>query len=360
MRRRGSGPWRSLRRRRSSTGRRASWGRRRRRGATGWCGRSRPARRSPSCGGSPPSCCSGGERPSEPGRCSNPAWAPTRPMRGSPCAALRSLPRPAASPRRGGCGRSPPDAQALAQAAVVAALIDEGQLDEAAERLAADARLRDEDRAALRLRLARARIAQGDLARAAAALGRDSSVDALAVRGWIALYRGRLDEARHLFRAAGPYAGDRRDATERTAMVALLAQVSRDSFPELGAGLLALARGDSARAIAALRDAAATLPPGAEGGRPDVLLVAARAAARLGEDGRRTALALFEEIVRTGGTGAAAPAAELEWARLLLARGETAAAVARLEHLILAYPGSAVVPEARRELARAKEAIPKS
>lgn len=266
----------------------------------------------------------------------------------------------AALARVAGDSSAPPDAQALAQAAVVAALIDEGQLDEAAERLAADARLRDEDRAALRLRLARARIAQGDLARAAAALGRDSSVDALAVRGWIALYRGRLDEARHLFRAAGPYAGDRRDATERTAMVALLAQVSRDSFPELGAGLLALARGDSARAIAALRDAAATLPPGAEGGRPDVLLVAARAAARLGEDGRRTALALFEEIVRTGGTGAAAPAAELEWARLLLARGETAAAVARLEHLILAYPGSAVVPEARRELARAKEAIPKS
>ena len=31
-----------------------------------------------------------------------------------------------------------------------------------------------------------------------------------------------------------------------------------------------------------------------------------------------------------------------------------------LEHLILSYPGSAVVPEARRELERAKGAIPKS
>jgi hypothetical protein len=255
---------------------------------------------------------------------------------------------------------APPDAQALAQAAVVAALIDEGQLDDAADRLAADPRLRDDDRAALRLRLARARIARGDLERAAAALGRDSSVDALAVRGWIALYRGQLEDARRLFRAAGPYAGDRGDATERTAMVALLAQLPRDSLPELGAGLLALARGDSARAVAALRDAAATLPPGAGGGRPDVLLVAARVAARLGDDGRRTALALFDEIVRTGGTGAAAPAAELEWARLLLARGAVAAAVAHLEHLILAYPGSALVPEARRELARAKDAIPKS
>jgi predicted Zn-dependent protease len=285
------------------------------------------------------------------------AWADA--ARASVAAGDRAAAR-AALARVAGDSSAPPEAQALAQAAFVAALIDEGQLDDAAERLGADARLHDSDRAALRLRLARARIARGDLERAAAALGRDSSVDALAVRGWIALYRGRLAEARRLFQAAGPYAGDRGDATARTAMVALLAQLPRDSFPELGAGLLALARGDSARAVVALRDAAATLPPGAEGGRPDVLLVAARVAARLGDDGRRTALALCDEIVRTGGTGAAAPAAELEWARLLVARGEIAAAVAHLEHLILAYPGSAVVPEARRELARAKDAIPKS
>ncbi|HMA39569.1 MAG TPA: hypothetical protein VKP10_05795, partial [Gemmatimonadales bacterium] len=61
-----------------------------------------------------------------------------------------------------------------------------------------------------------------------------------------------------------------------------------------------------------------------------------------------------------GGTGAAAPAAELEWARLLLRQGKAADAVAHLEHLVLTYPASAVVPEARRELERAKGAIPRS
>src|SRR5206468_1139506 len=83
-------------------------------------------------------------------------------------------------------------------------------------------------------------------------------------------------------------------------------------------------------------------------------LVAGRVAARLGPDERRVALALFAEVVRTGGSGAAAPAAELEWARLLERDQRTAEAIQHLEHLILSYPGSAVVPEARRELERAK------
>ncbi|HEX4627299.1 MAG TPA: hypothetical protein VH137_00795, partial [Gemmatimonadales bacterium] len=61
-----------------------------------------------------------------------------------------------------------------------------------------------------------------------------------------------------------------------------------------------------------------------------------------------------------GGQGAAAPAAELEWARFLARRLQTPEAIKHLEHLILTYPGSAVVPEARRELERTKGAIPKS
>ena len=72
-------------------------------------------------------------------------------------------------------------------------------------------------------------------------------------------------------------------------------------------------------------------------------------------------MALFDEIARAGAEGgAAAPAAELEWARLLIRQGHAADAIPRLEHLILTYPNSAVVPEARRELERAKGAIPKS
>jgi len=99
---------------------------------------------------------------------------------------------------------------------------------------------------------------------------------------------------------------------------------------------------------------------GGGGGRPDLLLLAGRVAARLDTAQQGTALALFDEVVRTAGQGAAAPAAELEWARLLERRAHTAEAIRHLEHLILTYPGSAVVPEARRELERAKGAIPKS
>lgn len=254
---------------------------------------------------------------------------------------------------------APPGAQALAQDALVEALIDEGQLDEAGERLQTDERLTSADRAALRVKLAQARIARGELDAADRALARDSSVDALAVSGWIALYRGRLKDAGQLFRAAGPYAGERRDATERSAMLALIERVGLDSLPELGAALLLLARRDSAAALAALNHVAMQMGPG-DTGRPDILLLAGRIAARLGTAERQTALALFDEVVRTGGYGAAPPAAELEWARLLLAEQRSAEAIAHLEHLILTYPESAVVPEARRELDYAKGAIPKS
>jgi len=252
---------------------------------------------------------------------------------------------------------APAEAQALAQAALVQTLIEGGQLDEAARRIAGDTRLGDEDRTTLRLRLVRARIAAGDLDRAGAMLARDSSVEALALKGWIALYRGRLKEAWQLFLDAGPYAGDRREATDRTAMLALLQQVPGDTFPELGGALLTLARGDSVSAVAGLRLAATRLPGT---GRPDLLLLAARVAARLGPEQQLAALALCDEVVRTGGTGAAAPAAELEWARLLERRRQTTDAIQHLEHLILSYPGSALVPEARRALERAKGAIPKS
>jgi predicted negative regulator of RcsB-dependent stress response len=250
----------------------------------------------------------------------------------------------------------PAESQVLAQTAFVQALIDEGQLDSAAARLSdINERVPEEDRQVLRFALARARIARGQLDAAAQLLAGDSSVAALAIHGWVALYRGRLKEAAGYFRAAGPYAGERRDATERTAMLALLQQVRADESPALGAALLRLARGDSANAIGALREAAAHLE---SGGRFDVLLLAGQVAAALrGREAEATAL--LEEVARVG-TGAAAPAAELAWARLQVRQGRTAQAIARLEHLILTYPGSAFVPEARRELERARGAIPRS
>src|SRR6266516_836047 len=274
---------------------------------------------------------------------------------GDRAAARAALERLAADPA------APADAQALAKATLVEILIADGQLDSAAATLgAAGDRLSGEDREALRYGLVRARLARGELDRAEQLLAADSSVDALALKGWVALYRGDLKRAGELFRDAGPYAGERRGATERAAMLALLQQVGEAENKDLGAALLLLARGDSTAAVGALRRAAGALP--AHSGRADVLLLAGRVAMALGGAHDSTAAMLFAEIVAGAGTaaGAAPPAAELAWARLLLRRGKAEDAVAHLEHLILTYPTSAVVPEARRELERAKGAIPRS
>ena len=251
------------------------------------------------------------------------------------------------------------DATALGQASLLQILIADGQLDVAEARLeTSKTALTADDRGALRLALAKARIARGELDRADAALGDDSSVAAIAQRGWIALYRGNLKDAMEAFRVAGPYAADRAAATERTAMMALLHRIQEESSPELGAALLTLARGDSVAGVAALRRAASRLP--VQGGRLEVLLLAGQVAAQKGGEQEPTAVALFDEIVHAGGEGAAPPAAELEWARLLVRTGRSAEAIPHLEHLILTYPNSAFVPEARRVLERARGAIPKS
>jgi len=253
----------------------------------------------------------------------------------------------------------PPEAHAAAQAALIQVLIADGQLDVAAERLASDKTpITADDRATLRLTLAQARVAHGDLERAEAALGHDSSVVAMAERGWIALYRGNLQGAMSAFRAAGPYAADRAAATARTAMMAMLQRIQEESSPELGAALLTLARGDTVAAIAALRRAASHFPE--QGGRLEVLLLAGQVAAQKSGEQEQTAIALFDEIVRAGGEGAAPAAAELEWSKLLVRGGRSTEAIPHLEHLILTYPNSAFVPEARRVLERAKGAIPKS
>ena len=251
------------------------------------------------------------------------------------------------------------DSNGVAQSALIQLLIADSQLDLAQERLAATSTaITADDRAALRLELARARIARGELDRAAAALGDDSSVAAIAQRGWVELYRGNLKNAMDAFRTAGPYATDRAAATERTAMMAMLQRIQDEKSAELGAALLTLARGDSVAAIAALRRAAARFPE--QGGRLEVMLLAGQVAAQKGGELEATAIALFDEIVRIGGEGAAPPAAELDWSRLLVRNGRSADAIPHLEHLILTYPNSAFVPEARRVLERAKGAIPKS
>src|SRR5438034_1409556 len=250
---------------------------------------------------------------------------------------------------------APAEAHAIAEAALLQVLVADGQLDVAQERLTRATAITADDLAALRLALSQARVARGELDRAETVLGEDSSVAVVAQRGWIALYRGNLKAAMDDFRLAGPYATDRAAATERTAMMAMLQRIPQQSSPDLGAALLTLARGDSVAASNALRRAAAKLPE--QGGRLEVLLLAGQLAAQKGGDQAQTATALFDEVVRAGGEGAAPAAAELEWARLLVRRGQNAEAIPHLEHLILTYPSSAFVPEARRVLERATAAI---
>src|SRR6266516_3876749 len=174
---------------------------------------------------------------------------------------------------------APAEAHAVAEAALLQVLIADGQLDVAEERLtAARTSITADDRAALRLALSQARVARGELDRAETVLGEDSSVAAVAQRGWIALYRGNLKAAMDDFRLAGPCATDRAAATERTAMLAMLQRIPQQSSPDLGAALLTLARGDSVAAIIALRRAAAKLPE--QGGRLEVLLLAGQLAAQ--------------------------------------------------------------------------------
>jgi tetratricopeptide (TPR) repeat protein len=260
---------------------------------------------------------------------------------------------------------APPDAQAMAQGALLEVLIADGQLDAATARLAElHGTIAGDAEETLRLALARARMTHGDLDQADRLLADDSSVDALAERGWVALYRGDLTGAAQRFREAGPYAGDRARATERTAMLALLQQLDAERSPELGNALQQLARGDSAGAIAALRRAASHLPPGR--GQAALLLHAGRLAAAAGGPRDTLAVQLFAAVVRDSAVGGAAgqsaapPAAELAWAQLLIRQGRGQEAIAHLEHLILTWPTSAIVPEARRELERAKGAIPRS
>lgn len=239
---------------------------------------------------------------------------------------------------------------------LIQVLIAEGRLDEAAGRLAEHrAEMAGDESAALQRRLVLGYIQAGDLARAESALGADSTVDGLALGGRIRLYRGDLAGAVERFKAAGPFAGDRDEATERTGLLALLQPIEADSLPALGAALLALARGDTGTAVSGLERVAADLP--SPKGGAEVRLLAGRLAAASGKPEAAERLLKAAAVPEAPGT---APAAELALAELLVDRHRPQEAVAQLEHLILTYPASALVPQARRRLDQARGAVPQT
>jgi hypothetical protein len=245
---------------------------------------------------------------------------------------------------------------ASAVTTMVNVLVAAGRMDEAEARFTSSAaRLPAEERDQLRRRLAWGWARAGNLARATARLEGDSTVDGLALRGRIAIFQGDLASGAEMLRKAGPYAGSREDATSRTALLALLQPIDQDTLPTLGAALLSLEQGDTAAAAQALERVAGGLP--ADAGGAGLHLLAGRLVHARGDT------ASAEKMLRAADSPAApavAPVAELELARLMLAAARRSEAQGMLEHLILTYPASAVVPEARRVLDEVKGAVPPS
>jgi len=243
-----------------------------------------------------------------------------------------------------------------AASALLSVLIGEGKLTEAAGRLRElRPQLSGEEHAALSRALATAYVRQGELDRADSVLGGDSTIEGFALAGRIRLYRGDLNGAVESFKEAGPYAGERAEATRRTMLLALLQPIEADTLRSLGAALLQLEQGDTAQALAELQSVAADLPP-AKGGA-ELRLLTGRLAAAKGD--RELAERLYREAASREAP-ATAPAAELALAELMLADRRGADAVKQLEHLILTYPESALVPQARRTLDLARGAVPET
>lgn len=164
--------------------------------------------------------------------------------------------------------------------------------------------------------------------------------------GWLALYQGDLAGARERLapsQAARP---------ELLTALALLERTSSDKSPEAGLAFLSLARGDTLAAAAAFEEAASALP---EAGS---LLLATAARLYAAGSSAPEAMAIWKSIVETTPEAPEAPEADLQWARALRHAGDTDGSVRRLEHLILTYPESAMVPQARREMELSRRTVP--
>jgi len=248
----------------------------------------------------------------------------------------------------------PEDARG-AMATVIRVTVELGRIEEAEQQfLTWQDRLSADEVEDIRRRLGRAWIERGDLERAEQILRGDASIGTLALLGWVRLYTGDLSGASELFRAAGPFALTRDEATRRTTVLALIQQLDADSVPALGAALLSLARADTAEAIVGLTEAAGDLSR--DRGQAGLLTLAGELAVRSGDYKRAESLLLA--ALAADSIGPAAPAAEYAMAVLLSRTDRVDQARERLEHLILGYTDSAVVPEARRLLDQLMGAVP--
>ena len=193
--------------------------------------------------------------------------------------------------------------------------------------------------------VATAWVRAGDLEKARGALrAAGPDADSSDAAGWLALYEGRLDAARLLLRTQVTATPD------LTLALGIIARTKGDRAPEIGAAFLALARGDSAGAAGRFVEAARAHPEVA----PALLLQSSRMWGTHVE----TSIPMWQKIVTDYPGSPEAAEAELEWARALRKRGDTAGASAHLEHLILGAPQSALLPQARRELEQLRGTVP--
>ncbi len=179
----------------------------------------------------------------------------------------------------------------------------------------------------------------GDAARARPFVARLDEDEATAL---LAIYDGDLDKARTALRNA--------DASNILLLRprALLSRTTIGASPALGSAFTALARRDTATAVTQLLGTAADVGDAA----PLVLAMAARLLTASNDDPR--AVPLWSRIVNDYSTSPEAPEGDLEWARAAIRARDGSTAIARLEHLLLTYPTSALAPQARRELDAAR------
>jgi tetratricopeptide (TPR) repeat protein len=177
-----------------------------------------------------------------------------------------------------------------------------------------------------------------------AAIGPEA--DSSDTAGWLALYSGDLKTARRLLRAG----------SEQTPELALalgtVARIKTEQAPLVGVAFLALARGDTVGAARGFVAAADATPDAAS----TLFSIAAQLHEAKGD--QPAAIALWSKILAQFPESAEAPEADLAWARALIKAKEIKPGIERLEHLILTYSTSALVPQARRELDLAKKIIP--
>jgi hypothetical protein len=154
----------------------------------------------------------------------------------------------------------------------------------------------------------------------------------------LALYDGDLVKARDALRNA--------DGSNTMLLLprAVLARTTLASSTALGAAFSAIAKRDTATALSQLLGSASEVGDAA----PLVIAIAARLLTAANDDAR--AVPLWTRIVTDFSTSPEAPEGDLEWARAAIRSRDGGTAIARLEHLILTYPNSALVPQARREL----------